>query len=52
MRDASYRVMAICMATGQAAGIAAALSLKENVTPRKLNASSIRETLESIGVEL
>ena len=49
---ASYRVMAICMATGQAAGIAAALSLKENVTPRELNASSIRETLESIGVEL
>lgn len=28
---ASYRVMAICMATGEAAGIAAALSIKENI---------------------
>jgi len=49
---ASYRVMAICMATGQAAGIAAALSLKEGVVPRQLDAQSIRNTLVDLGVAL
>lgn len=49
---ASYRVMAICMATGQAAGIAAALSIKKNVSPRMLDAQEIRKVLTDIGVEL
>ena len=49
---ASYRVMAICMATGQAAGIAAALSIKKDVSPRMLDAQEIRKVLTDIGVEL
>ena len=49
---ASYRVMAICMATGQAAGIAAALSIKNNITPRNLDVKEIRNVLQSKGVRL
>lgn len=49
---ASYRVMAICMATGEAAGIAAALSISEGVTPRRLEALRIRNTLKNNGVIL
>lgn len=49
---ASYRVMAICMATGEAAGTAAALSIKNNITPRQLSAEKIREILAQKGVEL
>ncbi|MBQ2942439.1 MAG: FAD-dependent oxidoreductase [Clostridia bacterium] len=49
---ASYRVMAICMATGEAAGIAAALSIKENVTLKELGAEKVREALTKKGVVL
>lgn len=34
------------------AGIAAALSVKENVTPRELDAQKIRDALKEKGVEL
>ena len=47
---ASYRVMAICMATGEAAGTAAALSITENVTPRELSAKKVRTVLSEKGV--
>ena len=49
---ASYRVMGVCMATGQAAGIAAALSAKENATTRALGAKKVQEALLSTGAEL
>jgi hypothetical protein len=49
---ASTRVMAICMALGQAAGTAAALSVTEGVSPRDLNVSSLRQTLLEQGVYL
>lgn len=49
---ASYRVMAICMATGEAAGIAAAESIKEQVTPRELPADKIRAVLKKQCTEL
>lgn len=49
---ASYRVMAICMATGEAAGTAAALSIKENVMPRNLQICKIRDALIDKGIEL
>ena len=39
------RIMPCCMAMGQAAGTAAALSLKEKVIPRKLNISLLQDTL-------
>lgn len=49
---ASYRVMAICMATGEAAGIAAAQSIKNGVTPRELNVQDVRSALRLKGVSL
>jgi hypothetical protein len=42
---ASTRVMGTCMAIGQAAGTAAALAIKENTSPRRLDISMIQETL-------
>jgi len=45
----SIREMAQCMAMGQAAGTAAAMSVKEEIIPRKLNISSLRENLISQG---
>lgn len=49
---ASYRVMAICMATGEAAGVAATLSIKENVIPRNLQVCKIKDVLTDKGIEL
>ena len=49
---ASYRVMAICLAIGQAAGTAAALSAKHNCSPRQLKASLVQEALQAQGVKL
>ena len=44
--------MAICMATGEAAGIAAAQSIKKGVTPRELNVQDVRSALRLKGVSL
>ena len=41
----STRVMATCMAMGQAAGLASALSVEQNVSPRRLNTDQLREAL-------
>lgn len=49
---ASYRVMGVCLATGQAAGIAAALAAKENITPRKLNVKQLQTALTEAGAVL
>ena len=49
---ASYRVMFICFATGQAAGIAAALSAQKGLTPRQLGAAAVRRSLKEQGVRL
>lgn len=49
---ASYRVMAVCMATGQAAGVAAALSAKKAVAPREVPVKEIQAVLEKNGCEL
>jgi hypothetical protein len=38
------------MMTGEAAGTAAALSVREGVAPRELDAGLLRETLEGAGV--
>lgn len=43
--SASYRVMATCMALGQAAGTAAALSLKEGCSFRSINVNLLRDIL-------
>ena len=42
----SIRVMAQCMATGHAAGTAAALSVTKNCTPRYLNRTLLQNTLK------
>jgi hypothetical protein len=41
-----------CVALGEAAGTAAALSLSGNVRPRDLNIGKLRHTLKSQGVYL
>lgn len=49
---ASYRVMGICMATGQAAGIAAALAVQQGKFPRSVDAQQIRKLLMENGAVL
>ncbi|MBN1686667.1 MAG: FAD-dependent oxidoreductase [Spirochaetales bacterium] len=49
---ASYRVMNICMALGQASGIAAALSAKKGVLPRNLKHELVQKELTDSGVVL
>jgi hypothetical protein len=46
---ASYRVMGIAMAVGQAAGLAAALCGKAGVVPRELEVKKIQEALRQQG---
>ena len=49
---ASYRVMTVCMAMGEAAGVAAALAVKAGISPRELGAQEVRRVLRARGVEL
>lgn len=49
---ASYRVMSICMAMGQAVGVAAAMCAKSGVTPRNLDVKALQARLTALGVEL
>ncbi|HAV42938.1 TPA: hypothetical protein DCX15_02850 [bacterium] len=46
------RVVANCLATGQGAGTAAALSLKDGVTPRDVNITKLKTQLKQQGVYL
>ncbi len=48
----STRVMAQCMLTGEAAGTAAALSLQDGGTPRKLDVAKLQDTLRTSGAIL
>lgn len=43
--NASYRTMPICMATGQAAGVCAAIATKSNIIPRMVNAKDVQQEL-------
>lgn len=49
---ASYRIGGVCLATGQAAGTAAALASLSNVTPRALDVRKIQAALEKQGAAL
>lgn len=49
---ASYRVMGVALATGQAAGYAAALSARHGVTPRELDYHLVQEALKNYGTQL
>jgi len=46
------RLVPVCLATGQAAGTAAALALREDVSPRALDVALLQRELESQGVDL
>lgn len=48
----SYRVMPVSMATGQAAGVCAALSAKTQKPPRKVPANDVQEELNRQGANL
>lgn len=48
----SYRVMPICVATGQAAGVLAALAAKEGCTPREVLARRVQRVLRDQGANL
>ena len=49
---ASYRVMAIAMAIGEAAGIGAALAIDHDVTPENLDVKYIQKALIDKGAVL
>jgi hypothetical protein len=44
--------MPACMATGQAAGIAAAVAIEDGVTVRQVSVTKVQEILHSIGMPL
>ena len=44
--ESSLRIQQTCMATGEAAGVAAALSLQADTTPRELDPQVVVEQLE------
>lgn len=46
------RLIPVCLATGQAAGTAAALALREKVLPRRLETKALQEALAQQGVDL
>jgi hypothetical protein len=46
------RLIPVCLATGQAAGTAAALALREKITPRKLPVQPLQQALAGQGVDL
>ena len=48
----SYRVTPIAMATGQAAGVCAALAARSKTTPREIDAAGVQEELLAQGANL
>ena len=48
----SYRVMNICMAIGEAAGVAAALSVEQGLSPRRLDPGAVQQVLTDKGIPL
>lgn len=49
---ASYRVMSICMAMGEAVGVAAAMCSENGCTPRALDVKELQNRLTNKGIEL
>lgn len=49
---ASYRVMSICLAMGEAAGVAAAIAAEQDALPRDLDVSLLQQRLIEKGVDL
>ena len=51
MAHSNYRVMPICANMGQAVGVAAAMCVKDDVTPRALDAKKVQRRMRELGVE-
>lgn len=49
---ASFRIMSVCMALGEAAGIAAAIAAAQDVTPRTLDVKLVQNALTAKGADL
>lgn len=49
---ASYRVMSICMATGEAAGVTASIALKKGIPVEDVNATDVQSVLSDRGIKL
>lgn len=49
---ASYRVMSICMAMGEAIGMAASLASSKGCTPRQLDVKELQSAMTAKGIEL
>ncbi|MCU6710239.1 FAD-dependent oxidoreductase [Paenibacillus sp. J5C_2022] len=47
--NSAYRVQASCMATGQAAGMAAALAAEEKISVRDVSSDKLKHKLSSAG---
>ena len=47
--NGSTRVMGCCMALGQAAGVAAALSAEAGASPREVDIAAVQDTLRRLG---
>jgi hypothetical protein len=52
MSHAATRQMVCCIATGQGAGVAAAVSIKENSTCRNVDIKKVQQALENQGVRI
>jgi FAD dependent oxidoreductase len=50
--DVYTRNQGSCMATGEAAGVAAAVSVADRVSPRAVDVSKIQRGLQRLGVDL
>ena len=48
----SARVMPICMIIGEAAGVGAALAVKQGISPAEVNVAEVRQVLKDSGVML
>lgn len=51
MAHSNYRVMPICANMGQAVGVAAAMCVKDDATPRTLEAKKVQRRMMELGVE-
>ena len=50
--QSSVRVQSNCQAMGEAAGVAAALSVKQGITPRQVDGTALRQLLRTQGANL
>ena len=50
MAHSNFRVMPICANMGQAVGVAAAMCVKDGVTPRTLDAKKVQRRMMELGV--